>query len=115
MSGFFTFVYFLIAIIISFDLGLNWLSGSLLIGSVCALFGGSGAKGMWHAKKKGLGLIMGFFVTWIGVYVVQDSGVILHILSISLTADLWVIAGAIIFFIVTTKEDSSSHLDKVPE
>jgi hypothetical protein len=106
MSGFFTFVYFCIAILISFTLGANWLSGSLLLGSACALFGGSGAKGMWHSTKKLIGLTMGVVVTGIGVYIVQDSGVWLRFGGLTVSADLWVIVGAVIFFLVTTKEDS---------
>jgi hypothetical protein len=115
MAGFFTFIYFLIAIMISFKMGFNWLSGSLMIGSVCALFGGSGAKGMWQANRKLPGVIMGVAVVWLGVITVQSSGVYLNFWSISITADLWVIVGSIIFFIVTNEASNNYPLENTSD
>jgi len=106
MSGFFTFIYIGISIMISYKMGFNWLSGSLLLGSVCALFGGSGARGMWHSGNKLVGSILGVIVTGAGIYAVQSSGVVLHFGDIRITADIWVIVGAITFFLITTKADS---------
>lgn len=92
---------------ISYKMGFNWLSGSLLIGSACALFGGSGAKGMWHSGKKLIGIIVGVIITGMGVYLVQSSGVMLTFGDVTITADIWVILGAIVFFLVTTKQDAT--------
>ena len=111
MSGFFTFIYLVISVVISYKIGFNWLSGSLLIGSVCAFFGGSGARGMWHSGNKLVGIILGVIVTGAGVYAVQSSGVVLHFGDIRITADIWVIVGAIIFFLITTKADSIASTD----
>jgi len=110
MSGFFTFIYFAITIIISIKMGANWLSGSLLLGTVCALFGGSGAKAIWYSGKKFISLVIGVIVTGIGVYAVQDSGVLLNFGDVTITADIWVTVGAIIFFLITSKADAREDL-----
>ncbi len=110
MSGFFTFIYFAITIMISIKMGANWLSGSLLLGTVCALFGGSGAKAIWYSGKKFISLVIGVMVTGVGVYAVQDSGVLLHFGDITITADIWVEVGAVVFFLITTKADAHEDL-----
>lgn len=101
--------YFAVAVIISFDLGFSWLSGSLLIGSICGFFAGSGAKGMWHSGQPFLGFFLGGLVLGIGVFVINSSGVTLHLASVNLSGELWVVFGFVWFFLTTTKKDTFAH------
>lgn len=106
MAGFVTFLYFISVAIVSFNVGFNWLSGSLLLGSVCALMGGSGAKGMWHTGKKGVGSLMGIALVGGGYLAVKSSGVMLNLGSVVVSGEAWVIVGAVIFFLITNKQHS---------
>jgi len=111
MAGLLTIVYFSVTLFVSFKLGFNWLGMSLVLGGISALWGGSGGKSLWSARPmlrfKVLGLLWACALGYVGVLMVQNSQVILHIFDISITGDLWVIGGTILFFVRSSRNKAS--------
>lgn len=98
-------VYFGITLVVGFDLGFNWSGISLVLGSVAALWGGSGGKGLWHSRPmlrfKVLGVLWALGLGYVGVLMVQDSQVKLNLFGTGVTGDIWVIGGVVLFFFTT--------------
>jgi len=104
MIGYVALAYWLLALIGTYQLGINLEGGSFILGAICAFWGGCGARGMWYHGRLLLGLTLGASVTAIGFFATHYTGVVIYVAGEPYPADWLVLGSAILFFFITPKE-----------
>lgn len=103
--GMFTSFYFVITVAIAISLGFEWSSLSLLLASVFALSSGAGLKASFYQGTPILGIFGSFVILSISLLIVNSTGNIeITLGDMSLTGEIWIVTGALGFFILTPKE-----------
>ena len=104
MIGYIVIIYWVLALSVTYNIGMNTQGGAFIIGAFCAFLAGSGASGMMSHGRLFRGLALGFVVAGVGFLANHYAKVVIFIYGEPYSADMLVIWAAIMFFFITPDE-----------